>query len=200
MVCVAGGKIAPLKHTLNKHTISETTHTTESAESRDEIVKHNTHLIIHKLEQVSGDESMGGNAGSMTIDGEICSCTTVNGYINPQTGQIIAFGNIQSLPADIDKQGTSFSVSIPFSLTNVNACRQWQASESIHELPPPARQIFLDSMAAWIDWRVEQSADIPGKIAAFRKQRELERKQVAETIEQSRSFWSKLLGRLLGKK
>lgn len=54
-----------------------------------------------EMRRVIKDESVGGNAGSAEIDGERFPCLGVNAFYDRQTGEIKAFGNIQSIRPEI---------------------------------------------------------------------------------------------------
>ena len=58
--------------------------------------------VFDSFSEVSMKESMGGNAGA--------GRSAVNGYYDPATGQIIAFGNIQNIPPAILARGREFSI------------------------------------------------------------------------------------------
>lgn len=61
------------------------------------IVKHNLKMLFDDMEKLLLEESIGGNAGSIEIDGKKYPCAVANGYVSQTTGEIVVFGNIQDI-------------------------------------------------------------------------------------------------------
>ncbi|VVC04782.1 Calcineurin-like phosphoesterase [Candidatus Bilamarchaeum dharawalense] len=68
--------------------------------------------VFSSFGEVSSSESMGGNAGPMRV--------AVNGYYDPQTGRIIAFGNIQDIPKSILAKGREFTLLVDMSTGKID--------------------------------------------------------------------------------
>lgn len=84
--------------------------TTESVDgkeaSMDGIVARNVDMLDAHLEY--NDESMGVNGGIETIDGITYSFFAINGFIDPATGAVRAYGNRQELPDEVKNGATPF--------------------------------------------------------------------------------------------
>lgn len=74
-----------------------------------ETVSHNLKMMEEQMSDLALEESMGGNAGGVNINGENFSCRGLNGYADKETGRILVFGNIQDISKEILKAGTSFT-------------------------------------------------------------------------------------------
>ncbi len=75
----------------------------------NEVVSHNLKMMETDMQKLSDNESVGGNAGTITIQGKMCSCMGLNGYADRNTGEILAFGNFQDIPSEIRKKGIEFT-------------------------------------------------------------------------------------------
>lgn len=73
------------------------------------IVSHNLEMMEEPMNDLAQDESVGGNAGSVNIDGESFNCVALNGYADKETGKILAFGNSQHIPPAISSIGIEFT-------------------------------------------------------------------------------------------
>jgi len=80
-----------------------------SPEIDKEIVSHNLAMMEKDMKQLSIEESIGGNAGSVIIEGKSYDCAGLNGYADKQTGMILAFGNFQDISPEIIGRGIKFS-------------------------------------------------------------------------------------------
>ena len=76
---------------------SITAMTEQKEESGEEIVAHNYEMLKWDMKILLHGESIGGNAGSVTIGDKKYSCAAANCYINPENGKIVVFGNSQSI-------------------------------------------------------------------------------------------------------
>ena len=76
------------------------------------VTEHNSQMLNHDMLRLLEAESIGGNAGSIEIDGKKYSCAAANGFANPDTGEIIMFGNIQDIPRDIVKNNIGFTLRV----------------------------------------------------------------------------------------
>ena len=61
------------------------------------VVTRNLMMLNWDMIHLLNNESIGGNAGAVEINGKKYSCGGANGYANPETGQIIVFDNIQNI-------------------------------------------------------------------------------------------------------
>src|SRR3989338_5608370 len=78
-------------------------------EANADIVAHNLQMMEEDMQILAGNESMGGNAGSLIIEGKPCSCSGLNGYADRETGRILAFGNPQNIPQEIKNKSVGFT-------------------------------------------------------------------------------------------
>ncbi len=68
----------------------------EKEQSNEEIIEQNLRLMNAEMQSLA--ESVGGNAGSVKIDGKRYPCRANNIYVNPENGEIVAVGNFQDVP------------------------------------------------------------------------------------------------------
>lgn len=61
------------------------------------IIDHNLQMLNKDMVNFLSTESIGGNAGSIEINGKKYNCGAANGYADPETGKIIVFDNIQNI-------------------------------------------------------------------------------------------------------
>lgn len=57
------------------------------------IIERNLHLMRTEMKTLLDDESIGGNAQSLVINGRKCPCAAVNGVIDTTNGAMKAFSN-----------------------------------------------------------------------------------------------------------
>ena len=86
----------------------------ERLEENTKIVESNFNMLKKDMIKLLGEESIGGNAGNIKIDGKECPCGATNGFADPATGRIVAFGNFQDLDKEIVKQNAEFTLIIAF--------------------------------------------------------------------------------------
>lgn len=68
-------------------------------ESYDQkIIESNLKIFVEDMEKLLYEESWGGNAGVVKVDGKNRSCAAANGFIDSMTGEIVAFCNF---PGDL---------------------------------------------------------------------------------------------------
>ncbi len=86
--------------------------------SEEEVLKRNSELLEGRFREVVGEESVGGNAGSVRINGKNFGCAAANGMANPDTGELLVFGNSQNLTAKERAKGTkiAFRVAVDFDM------------------------------------------------------------------------------------
>jgi hypothetical protein len=77
-----------------------------SVEEADEIVvQKNLKKMNGEMMELLMSESIGGNAGTVEVDGKEYVCAAANGYADRETGEIYIFENYQNIPENIkDKQ------------------------------------------------------------------------------------------------
>ncbi len=85
----------------------------ENKESYDRgVVEHNLKMLKEDMWELLKEESMGGNAGSIEVNGKRYPCAAANGYANSKTGEIIIFGNIQDIDQKIVKSNSHITLRI----------------------------------------------------------------------------------------
>lgn len=82
------------------------------------ILEHNLKMLNKEMLAFINQESFGGNAGSVEIDGKRYPCAGANGYADPRTGEIKIFGNIQNIPKDIARENVAFSLRVAMDFKN----------------------------------------------------------------------------------
>ncbi len=87
----------------------------EKQEPIDEkIVEHNLRMLKKDMHQVLNSESIGGNAGSIEVEGKRYPCVATNGYVDSKTGEIVAFGNFQNIDKETVKNSAEITLRISF--------------------------------------------------------------------------------------
>lgn len=82
-----------------------------SVEEADErIVEKNLEKLNTEMMQLLMNESIGGNAGTMAIDGEEYVCGAANGYADRESGEIYIFENYQNVPVELRDNGQHFTL------------------------------------------------------------------------------------------
>lgn len=76
----------------------------------DPIVLQNLLALEANIENLANEESLGANAGRMTIAGREFNLTGINGYMDRHTGLITAFGNSQSVDQETIDNDAQFSL------------------------------------------------------------------------------------------
>ena len=99
--------------------------------------------IFGDFKEVGAKESIGGNAGAMRF--------AVNGYYNPATGKILAFGNVQDIPAGVREKGKAFSLVVDLNSGKI---------DNVHS------ETVVPSLAALKGMRVAEEFVMPGNIEA----------------------------------
>lgn len=98
----------------------------ENLQENEVIVRKNIAKINTQMIDLLMNESLGGNAGRVEIDGHRFNCGGANGFLDPETGEISIFGNVQNVPEEQrqDKVGFVFRVAVdkkfsPFRILDV---------------------------------------------------------------------------------
>ncbi|OGN08706.1 MAG: hypothetical protein A3J46_06560 [Candidatus Yanofskybacteria bacterium RIFCSPHIGHO2_02_FULL_41_11] len=76
------------------------------------VVGHNLGMLTKDMVDLLNTESIGGNAGEAEINGKKYRCGAANGFANPETGEIVVFGNIQNIPKDIVIENVEFTLRV----------------------------------------------------------------------------------------
>jgi len=114
--------------------------------------------VIHNLAQMNGpmvrllkNESLGGNAGRVSLGGRFYSCAAANGYADPLSGQIVAFGNVQDVSPDVRAGNAQFTFKVAFGRMRFFRIVQLFAKDEQDSTPlsPNAREILEDSVWRW---------------------------------------------------
>lgn len=88
-----------------------------SPEQADEhIVAENFAKMNTEMRKVLRSESIGGNAGSIQIEGKAYGCAGANAYVNPVSGRIEVFGNIQDIPSELTAGKALLNMRVAFSM------------------------------------------------------------------------------------
>jgi len=77
-----------------------------------EIVAHNLTMLNNDMVELIVGESIGGNAGTVEINGIEYACAGANGIAESETGKITAFGNIQNIDKAELKNNARFIMKI----------------------------------------------------------------------------------------
>lgn len=108
------------------------------------VIAKNLDKIRKEMLVLLRKESMGGNAGTLEIGGIKFSAQGANGYADPETGEILAFGNPQDLEDEVKNQGKIFT----FKVVNKNGIRKAILNNSL-DFSPKAIAALQESAAIW---------------------------------------------------
>lgn len=88
----------------------------EKMPDNEAIKKHNIDEMNSSMLKLLSSESIGGNAGTVKIEGNQYFAAGANGYIDGQTGKIMVFGNIQNLDKEIVSKNVSFTIKVAMGI------------------------------------------------------------------------------------
>ena len=88
-----------------------------------EVVAHNLKMLKEDMWDLLLSESWGGNAGYTEIGGENCVCAGANGYADPETGRIVAFGNLQDVDVVVQRKNAEFTLLVADHLGGLQIVR-----------------------------------------------------------------------------
>lgn len=138
----------------------------ESADSAGRVVETNLAVMHHDMERLLVNESMGGNAGTTTVEGLPCSCAAANFFADPVTGEIRSFGNHQDVDPDVVATTHHGSMIGAFSLKIGDFVRIVRLMLDIdnvglpedghRDLRPEARAVIEESIRCWNQERTEK--------------------------------------------
>ena len=96
-------------------------------------------------------ESVGGNAGRAKLDGKYYACAAANGYADPQSGRIVAFGNFQDVSPNIRKKNAQFTLRVACGVRGFFRIVQLVSEDrgSGGTLSPGARDVLEQSVRTW---------------------------------------------------
>jgi hypothetical protein len=123
----------------------------------DRAVTHDA-AVLHNLSQMNGsmirllrNESLGGNAGRVNLGGRYYSCAAAHGYADPQSGRIMAFGNVQDIPLEIREENAEFIMKAAFGGLRFFRIVEFLASGggAGPKLSPDARDVLEESAQRW---------------------------------------------------
>lgn len=84
-----------------------------SVEEADEwVIQHNINMLREDMMELLMGESIGGNAGTVEIDGKEYTCAGANGFANRKTGEILIFENFQNVPEKIRESAVPFLLKV----------------------------------------------------------------------------------------
>ena len=114
-------------------------------------LSHNLVAMNSSMMNLLKTESVGGNAGRVKVDGKYYSCAAANGYADPQSGTIVAFGNLQDVSPNIQKKTATFTLRVACSRRGFFRIVQLVTEErgSGRTLSPGARAVLEQSVRAW---------------------------------------------------
>ncbi len=82
----------------------------------EQTIHHNLLEMATPMSYLLNNESLGGNAGEVEIEGKPYSCAAANGYADVVTGKIVAFGNFQDVPEIIRSRNQAFVFRVALDL------------------------------------------------------------------------------------
>ena len=88
----------------------------ESQENKKFAWQKNLEMMNTEMQTLLYSESVGGNGGKLEVDGKKYSGAVANGYANPETGEIIAFGNSQNIPQEVKTKNQEFTMRVAFDV------------------------------------------------------------------------------------
>ena len=104
----------------------------------------NLNMLAERLHELLVEESWGGNAGSTIIDAQHVMAAGANGYVDPNTGALLAFGNIQDISEHVRARGRQFTMRIATLPKNgVYVVRQCFFQD---EVTPAAREAIEETI------------------------------------------------------
>lgn len=90
----------------------------ESVHEEDSIVLTNLAMLKgSNFGEVLMNESMGGNAGTVELNGQVVPCAGVNGYADKASGRITVFGNSQNVDPVIVARDSHFTLRVAMLLS-----------------------------------------------------------------------------------
>lgn len=97
------------------------------------------------------NESLGGNAGRVNLGGRCYSCAAANGYADPTSGRILAFGNVQDVRSDVKAGNAEFTLKVAFGGMRFFRIVQLFAKNEPDSTPlsPNAREVLEESVRRW---------------------------------------------------
>ena len=117
----------------------------------DAVVASNLAEMDGPMMRLLETESIGGNAGRVKLGGTYYACAAANGYSDPQSGQIVQFGNSQNVSQDILDTCAAFTVRVAYRPTMffkiVHLVTDDRAGS--RALTPVARRALAESVRRW---------------------------------------------------
>ncbi len=118
-----------------------------SPEEIDMILQRRNYNLMNKeMIRLLSNESMGGNAGSIQIEGKNYSCSGANLYVDSETGEIVVFGNSQDLDPKLmeGKNLVTFKVAFDLKTSFHNGFFRIVKTYGLENLSPQAR-VMIES-------------------------------------------------------
>lgn len=129
----------------------------EFEDTSEGAVLHNLDMLQHAMTKLLLVESMGGNAGAVTIDGIKYACAAANGYANPETGEIVVFGNSQNIDDDIIKNNMEFTLRVAVDIKRLQGARPSGSSEPFFNIVNfLGKEYFVPSARRSIESAIER--------------------------------------------
>ena len=114
-------------------------------------LSHNFLAMNSPMMKLLKTESVGGNAGRVKLDGKYYSCAAANGYADPQSGRIVAFGNVQDVSPNIQKKNAKFTLRVACGARGFFRIVQLVTEDrgGGRTLSPGAREVLDQSVRTW---------------------------------------------------
>ena len=111
--------------------------------------EHNLDMLNKDMQELLMGESLGGNAGFVEIEGKKYSCAAANGYVNPETGKIVAFGNIQDVPPEIVRRNIPFTLKVAFGMKQGGYFKIMEVISSSEKFSANCRPAIQSAVDKW---------------------------------------------------
>lgn len=103
------------RHRLKNKKMEKNNLNIEPAFSESRVIEHNLKMLDLDMARCLMEESFGGNAGNLDLEGTKYSCGAANGYANYETGEIVVFDNPQNLDKEIVQNNVPFILRVALS-------------------------------------------------------------------------------------
>ena len=116
---------------------------------RESVAGHNLSEMNSSMMQLLKTESVGGNAGRVKFGARYYSCAAANGYADPQSGRIVAFGNLQDISANIQEPNAKFTLRVACGARGFFRIVELVTEDRGRTLSPAARKALEASVRTW---------------------------------------------------
>ena len=119
------------------------------AAPRETVAGHNLSEMNSSMMRLLKTESLGGNAGRVKLGARYYSCAAANGYADPQSGRIVAFGNLQDISSSIQSENTKFTLRVAYGARGFFKIVELLIEDRGRTLSPAAREALDEYVRAW---------------------------------------------------